>query len=78
MGKTGVFLQLGYELWKLVGRPDHTSPQIRNFLFVESNEELQDEESDDEEIQDEEVYFESQMTMEHQRGETTSCFEGEK
>ena len=53
MGKTGVFLQLGYELWKLVGRPDHTSPQIRNFLFVESNEELQDEESDDEEIQDE-------------------------
>jgi len=37
MGKTGVFLQLGYDLWKLVGRPEHTSPESRNFLLVEAD-----------------------------------------
>ena len=52
MGKTGVFLQLGYELWRLVGRPEHTSPQISNFLF-ESAEEIEVEKSDDDEIHDE-------------------------
>ena len=52
MGKTGVFLQLGYELWRLVGRPEHTSPQISNFLF-ESVEEVEVEKSDDDEIHDE-------------------------
>ena len=37
MGKTGVFLQLGYELWKLVGKPQLTSPQSRNLVFVEED-----------------------------------------
>ena len=52
------------------------SPSIHNKLDSVEQSKITGE-GDWEEIQDEEVYFESQMTTEHHRGETTSV-EGEK
>ena len=44
MGKTGVFLHLGYLLWRLVGSPDHTTPAMDSVQRVDLELEAEEEE----------------------------------
>lgn len=56
MGKTGVFLHLGYLLWRLVGSPQHNSPVMDEVPRVE----LEWEEGEEEELEHREIAPEDQ------------------